>query len=927
MGSVKPFVLLGQPTPLPAQVATFLLQGKTECPPDLGDTLVIVPTAGAARAIRRELARQAGGLLLPGFRLPMQAMLDEEEAIATPIEKFAAWIRVLRATPRQKFASMVPSAVKLSEPEDWIGVAARLVSVCDALAESGLHSGSKELAEFCPHDSQRWGEFASLHEAYADLLHRNRRPDPDAVRLQRVQDAVVPGDIRRIVVAMVPDLPVIVSRWLGQLRGKGIAVEVLCWSCGQEDALFDDWGRPDPEWWTTRAVPVPDEVIVAENDTQSEASALVDFAARHGKNGFALVSADADSTSAFESELARRGTNAYLPEGKPLSRSEAATIVAGWEKFSHGHSLRALRPLLQLPTFLGFFQRQTEMPPQQVAAACDRFLSVKLCETLDAAREWSDNNQTGRSEDEMLRTFVKALEKFSRQDLPDRGLLGELYSGEGETDEQTGAELEALVETLEETESSPLLAELPSALRDALRVQNIARCRVFLPPSGDAVEISGWLEAPWTDAPVLCVAGCREGALPSGAGEDAFLPDTLRAKLGLPSNTSRYARDAYLMACLLRGFGPSRLRLGYSRFRSGGEPNRPSRLLFGCPDAELPSRVEKIFQPSPLKQDAVTTTSPWKLHLAKPSRVASIRVTGFKHYLECPLRFYLSQVKGLQAFDPEAREIGAADYGTLLHRVVENLHKSGPADSMDENVIAAFLDQNLEQTAARFFGKNPAAVVKVQVESMRRRLRHLATLQAEQRLGGWRMIESEYAVKKEHGFTVGPLALTGTMDRVESHEELGLRILDYKTFTRAKSPEETHFGPPRGEDEFAEACVMRPNKNGKPVERSWTDLQLPLYRHLAAEIWPEPARHGIAVGYVLLPGDPDDTQISLLELDQAAIKSALTCATAVAGRVAKGIFWPPSNDVPFDDYTAWFGGEDPREVFDQETMAILEGRE
>ena len=475
--------------------------------------------------------------------------------------------------------------------------------------------------------------------------------------------------------------------------------------------------------------------------------------------------------------------------------------------------------------------------------------------------------------------------------------------------------------------STPLLDGLSPEWREALVRDRVARSRVFHPAPGDAVEISGWLEAPWTDAPVLCVAGCREGALPAGTTEDAFLPDSLRTKLGLTDNASRYARDAYLLSCLLRRYGPSKLRLGYSRFRSGGEPNRPSRLLLGCPDEDLPARVEKLFQPSPARRQANELFPPWKLRLEPPARVESIRVTGFKHYLACPLRFYLGQVRGLQPFDPEAREIGAADYGTLLHRVVENLHKRGPAGSTSEKEISAFFEEELDRVAAQRFGRHPSPVVRVQIESMRQRLRHLAVLQAAQRRAGWTIVESEYAVKKNAGFTIGPLSLGGTMDRVETHQEEGLRILDYKTFASAKTPEETHFGRARADDDFPETAITRTNKAGRAVEKAWTDLQLPLYRHLAAKIWPEHSCENIQVGYILLPGDPDDTQIALLSLDQSAQESAMRCAAAVADRVARGVFWPPAADPDYDDFSAWFGGENPADIFDSATIALLEGRQ
>ena len=923
MGLLSSPVFLSDSTPFPRQIAAYLLKDRTGQPLDLGDTMVIVPTAGAARAVRRELARQAGGVLLPSFRLPMQSVLGDEMDPASSLERTAAWVLALRETQREEFSALVPAAVKLARPEDWIGIATRLMSVSDTLAEGGWHPGSPEIIGHCAHDARRWKEFAELHTRYMEILGVNKRQDPNALRLQFAGNGTRPVGISRVVVALVPDLPALVSNWLEKISSAGVSVDVLGWNCGQAEARFDNWGRPDPEWWLTHAVNVPGEVIAAENDSALEARALVDFAARNGTGGFSLVSADADSTTALEAEISQRGSLAYLPEGIPLNRTEATTILSGWDDFVRGHHLHSLRPLLQMPDFLGFMEGKSGFPANDALGACDVLIASKLCGTLDAAKEWSAANKSGREEDEVPRRFVAALETLAKTTPTGHQLIAEIY-GTKDLDEKTSEELETLVDAIDE--SAPVLAGLSLEWREALFRNGVARARVFYPAPEGAVEISGWLEAPWTDARVLCVAGCREGALPSGSGEDAFLPDSLRAKLRLADNASRYARDAYLLSCLVRCHGPSNLRLGYSRFRRGGEPNRPSRLLLGCPDEDLPARVEKVLQPSPARPRGQKPASDWKLRLDPPPRVESIRVTGFKHYLRCPLRFYLSQVRGLSPFDPEAREIGAADYGDLLHRVVENFHKRGPAESADQNVISAFLEKELGRVAAQRYGRNPSPVVRVQVESMRQRLRHLAVLQAAERSAGWTIIESEYAVKKDAGFVAGPLQLSGTMDRVEAHPEKGLRILDYKTFAGTKGPEETHFGRPRNGDGFPEAAIVRLGKNGRSSEKAWIDLQLPLYCFMAAKIWPEHARRGIQVGYILLPGDPDDTQIGLLALDENAQKSAERCAEEVADRVARGIFWPPASDLDYDDFSAWFGGENPADVFDAATISCLEGR-
>ncbi|MFM8887746.1 MAG: hypothetical protein ACKOKC_15205, partial [Chthoniobacterales bacterium] len=411
--------------------------------------------------------------------------------------------------------------------------------------------------------------------------------------------------------------------------------DTLSWYGNVSDAQFDEWGRPDTRWWTTHRVPVPSEVILPQNSVREEAASLVEFAARDGNSSFSLIAADADSANALAAEVAARQAQPYLPEGKPLSQTEAATVLAVWEEFNAFLSLRRFRSLLQLPTFARFFALQSGLTNHESAAACDQLCSLKLCQTVESASEWSRAGHKRRPEDEPLYEFVAGIETLLAGKISGRALLPELYRGES-LDDRTSSELETLVAALEDGKGSALVLNQPEAMRAALRRRRLENGRVFLPAAEGEVEIRGWLEAPWSDAAVLCLSGCREGSLPSGTHEDAFLPDGLRAKLGLASDASRYARDAYLLSCLLNHSGSDHLRLGYSRFGPDGEPSRPSRLLFGCDDAELPTRVQKIFQPSPVRNRSAKAPSVWKLHLDRPEPVTSIRVTGFKYYLECP---------------------------------------------------------------------------------------------------------------------------------------------------------------------------------------------------------------------------------------------------------------------------------------------------
>ena len=127
----------------------------------------------------------------------------------------------------------------------------------------------------------------------------------------------------------------------------------------------------------------------------------------------------------------------------------------------------------------------------------------------------------------------------------------------------------------------------------------------------------------------------------------------------------------------------------------------------------------------------------------------------------------------------------------------------------------------------------------------------------------------------------------GKIDRIDRHPDGRVRVLDYKTSDSPVNPLEAHLDaisksqppPPPW------ACVV---VNGK--ERTWSDLQLPLYRlALAVEFG-----SAVTCGYFNLPKAAGETAVSFWEDYTPELQvSAESCAQEIAKRVAAGEFWPP----------------------------------
>ena len=928
---MKPLVAFTERSPLAAQVAAFLLHGQKGNPIDLGDTLVLIPTAGAGRAIRRELSKE--GVLSPQFSLPMDALVPRNLPVASLLEREAAWATLLNPDDRQRFQSLVPLIVALDSPDDRFGVAERLCGVCDQLAEAGLAPASPKVAEASKGDDQRWEHFGNLYAEYLAVLSKHGLRDPNDVRIEQAKNPSVPLDLKRVIVGCIPDLAPIVETYLQSLENKGIDVEVLAWSPADQVNQLDAMGRPDLEWWRSHMPEITDEMIVVENDPASEAGVLLDHAAESTSDGYALFSAAPETTVALGAEIARRKEEAYLPEGRALAQTEFAGMLIGYEELLQSQSLKTLRSLLQRPAFLAWFVAQAadkNFTADGALDACDRLIAEKLCRTVEAARSWLDhaNEPNAKSRDrakfDELTRLIVTTEKIMQRKQPTVDFLAAVagHAGRITAGSMKAKELAAMAEALDQFAQSPLLGGLPAADQKAALRADLGRKRLFAPAPDNAVEIQGWLEAPWSAAALKIIAGCREGALPSGTHEDAFLPDQTKKRLGLVSQDARFARDAYLLSCLIHS--GLRVVLGTSRFRSQGEPNRPSRLLFACDDEELPRRSRRLLRPSlPAKRKEKKVS--WTLELpVREKTVEAIRATGFKNYLQCPLRFYLQNVCGIRDFDPEAREISPRDFGTVMHKVLEEYGgNEATKDLEDPAEIARVFDRKLDEVARRFYGELFSPVVLVQLESMRARLRSFAPLQAQARADGWEFIATEKAVGKhdKKPAKIGPLTLTGTMDRVEvNHREGRVRVLDYKTFGSATTPAKTHLATKRDRPDVPTAACTYDGKSA-----FWKDLQLPLYRYLVPHIWEEHKDKEIEVGYVLLPADPDDTGIEMLPMGQGEFGSAVQCAEEIASLVSKGVFWPPSEKVDFDNFADWFRYCNPEEIVSEQTRKRLGG--
>jgi len=922
--------------PLLPQAAAHLAGGWAGgAPLDLSATLAIVPTKQSGRRLREALAgyaAQRGQAVFPPRVLTPEALLAlgaADGGAATRLDVLLAWTAVLRAADPAEFSDVFPVAPPAPSFVWALRLAQDFVRLQTQLAEAGLRiadvparaGGDAEFPE-----AARWTQLAELERRHDARLAGAGLRAPIVAELAWAAAPELPDGVSRVVLVAAPDpLP----RIAGVLTAwaRTVPVEIVVFAPETEAAAFDDWGRPVPDHWAQRALELPDfeRRVRLCSDPAAQAEALAATAARHADpDGLvALGVADVEIAPLLAHALARAGVPSFDPEGR-LWRDEALhALLSALAGLASGDSFAAAAALARCPDVLSALRAEcgAAFSAANWLAGLDDLHARHLPADLAAARRHAPE-RTRHPELAPGLDFLAAL----RADLaggafPDnaRAALGRIFRARRldlarPDDARLAAAAAAWRAVIDDcARAAERFGKLDTAEGWELALRLFAEGRRAEDKPAGALELQGWLELLWEDAPRLLVAGLNDGLVPEAIVGDAFLPERLRVRLGLKSNAARFARDAYLLQALAAVRGAAgRLEVFFGKTSAAGDPLRPSRLLLRCPDADLPRRIAFLFRPAEAAGENPSWRRAWRLaprRVPPPGRVA---VTGLRAWLACPFRFYLSRVLRMQAVDPAKTELDVFDFGTLCHAALEAMGRE-PAlrDETDAAELRAFLLARLDAEAARRFGAAPTLPLLVQLESARQRLSRAADAQAQSRAEGW-VIED---VERPFELPVGELVVTGKFDRVDRHERTGaLRVLDYKTSDRPVEPWQAHLRAARREEtapEFARLAF-----EGR--DHVWTDLQLPLYMRVAAA-------QGAPVegAYFNLPKAVGETGIRpwsgyTPELDAAAWR----CAEGVAEAIGAGRFWPPDETLrpEQDDFAALFhhgvadsvAWEDPR---------------
>jgi ATP-dependent helicase/nuclease subunit B len=775
-------------------------------PLDLSDQVVVVPTRQSGRRLREALAAHAAArdqaVLSPRVVLPetLATLGARSAGRASRLASQLAWIGVLQQASLDEFRAVFPVDPPARDFSWARRLAGQFMRLQAALAENGLRmSGVNPAAGGDFPEKLRWTQLAALEERYDRELAGRGLRDAQAAKLAFASAPTRPSGLKRIVMIGTPDPLPLAGRILGQ-HAAHVPVEIVV--CGPPDepvaALFDELGRPRPGPWAQRVVDWPDfeQRVRLCPDPEAQADLIVSLARSYPvpEGLLAVGVADPEVLAPLENELARAGVAVFNPEGRSRQRDGLQATLALLADFARDDAWATVLALLHCGDVLDWLETRAGagFSRARLLTELDQLHGRHLPPTLAVAR---GHAKAWAMLPDVLAALAELRSVLTAGTFPGNALaaLGLIFAGRRAVAGTPLADSAAAWLEVAEEAADALAKFSPLGLAESweLALGEFAENTAFAEKAAGAIELNGWLELLWEDAPHLVVAGFNDGRVPDAIVGDVFLPEALRVRLGLKTNAMRFARDAYLLAALLAlRSRAGRLDLVVGKVSLAGDPLRPSRLLLRCAEEQLPARVEFLFRQVETQQASLPWTRAWRLEPRVAPPPAKLGVTAVRDYLACPFRFYLKHVLHMEPIDPAKAELDARDFGTLLHGALQKLGDDpGLRVCADEATLRDALLTAFERMVRADYGELLTLPLVVQFESARQRLRQAAAVQAREAAAGWRIERVEHSFQ----LVVGGLAVRGKIDRIDRHEDGRVRVLDYKSADSPVTPAAAHL--------------------------------------------------------------------------------------------------------------------------------------
>ena len=325
------------------------------------------------------------------------------------------------------------------------------------------------------------------------------------------------------------------------------------------------------------------------------------------------------------------------------------------------------------------------------------------------------------------------------------------------------------------------------------------------------MQVMGVLETRNLDFRHLVMLSVNEGQLPKAGGDSSFIPYHLRKAFGMTTIEHKIAVYAYYFYRLLQR--AEKVTLLYNSSSEGLNRGEWSRFMLqfliesghhiaqqSLEAGQLPQQSAPIRVP---KTPQVMQRMHQVFDLAYNPK-AMLSPSALNGYLDCPLRFYLKYVAGLEVPEEVNAEIDSATFGSIFHKAAENIYKDLTAHGKlinkealenllkDTIRLEAYVDEAFKELFFHIPSDQKPEYNGIQLINSAVIVRYIKQLlQLDIRYAPFQYVESEKSVVEKICIHTPSgdfqSRIGGYIDRLDSKEDT-LRIVDYKTGGSASIP-------------------------------------------------------------------------------------------------------------------------------------------
>lgn len=308
------------------------------------------------------------------------------------------------------------------------------------------------------------------------------------------------------------------------------------------------------------------------------------------------------------------------------------------------------------------------------------------------------------------------------------------------------------------------------------------------------LQIMGVLETRALDFDRLIILSMNEGIFPLKKAANSFIPYNLRRGFGLLTYEHQDSVWAYHFYRLI--YRASHVSLLYDTRSDGLQTGEVSRFVH-----QLHYHYEEPIQNKLVVYNVSSSKTP-ALQVAKTEEVMNrlavfrkdgpraISASAINTYLDCPLKFYFSVVEGIQEEEEVSETIESNVFGSILHKVMEELYKPFCGKMVTADLLKAIRKDTAALTGAvaRAFAEvffktdivRPLTGQNFLIGEMIRKYVE-KVLERDGKLTPFRYIESERKINRLFTLTDrSEIQLKGFIDRIDEVRD-AVRIIDYKS--------------------------------------------------------------------------------------------------------------------------------------------------